>query len=170
MSEEPTVDPQPEPSAAVTQPITPAAEPPVAAPAPTAVQPAAGPPTESESTPAVVQPPGVPPWGPGGWTPPAPPNPPGTPAPRVPRGPLWQYVTVGLIGLVLGGLLWGGISALVDHQSNGRFGDHRGQFQRFNRGPGGLGPRGFGGGNRGGGLPGGPPPPPATAPAPGATT
>jgi hypothetical protein len=66
------------------------------------------------------------------------------------KDPWWQYLAVGLVGLLLGGLICGGVLVIIDH-GNGRIGD-RGRAQQFGRGPGfgpGFGPRGVGPGRFG---------------------
>lgn len=75
-----------------------------------------------------------------------------TPTPVSRRGPWWEYLAVGLAGLVLGAALWAGFSTLVHHVGNGGRGDGRGHFQRFDRRGGPQGPRwqGPGPGLRGG--------------------
>jgi hypothetical protein len=66
------------------------------------------------------------------------------------KDPWWQYLAVGLVGLLLGGLICGGLLVIVDY-GNGRIGD-RSRAQQFGRGPGfgpGFGPRGAGPGRFG---------------------
>jgi hypothetical protein len=62
------------------------------------------------------------------------------------RGPWWEYLAVGLAGLVIGAVICGGLISFVSFVHHGR-GDDHGRFQRFDH-RGGQGPRQFGPGQR----------------------
>jgi hypothetical protein len=139
MSQEPIAEPPQEPTTVPLSAAEPtAAESPAAAELPAAAEPpaaAAEVPAAADAPPVAF--PAAPAGTPvnAGWAP----TQPVVMIPR-PRSPWWHFLVVGLIGVVLGGLIWAGISAIADH-GHGRFGDNRGQFQRFERGgPGQNGP------------------------------